>query len=205
MLDGRGRPQLTAAMDTGDADRFDDRPHSDLAGSARGWHRLQLGVLAFIGLCGVLSDVDPAAPRWLQVAAMVLAFLALALACVATFLVATVAWPFPTAAPGGSVAEGPAADPAATRRLRLGVVLTYAAVGVMALAASTNWWPSNDDAGGDAAGGAVSNVTIADSSGRTACGSIVEAPPGWTLLATAAGRVEVRLAGLTAITPVAGC
>src|ERR687896_1676852 len=66
---------------------------AELRLSARGWHGVQLAVIGFIGLCGVLQGGRPENPMWLQVFAGVLALVALALACVATFLVALVAWP----------------------------------------------------------------------------------------------------------------
>ena len=64
-----------------------------LRASARGWHSVQLAVIGFIGLCGVLQGGRPDNPMWLQVLAGVLALAALAIACVATVLVALVAWP----------------------------------------------------------------------------------------------------------------
>jgi len=70
--------------------------------SARGWHRIQLAVLGFVGLCGALWGGDgSAAPTWLQQAPGVLAVLAFALACLAVVLVGRVAYRLegPTAAP----------------------------------------------------------------------------------------------------------
>lgn len=108
-------------------------PADDVAASARGWNGIQMGVLAFIGLCGVLSDTDTGDPDWLVVTAGVLAVVALGVACLATFLVASVGWTLT----GRAVAA-----PSASRRLRYGVGLTYVAVALMALAASGSWWPS---------------------------------------------------------------
>jgi hypothetical protein len=70
----------------------DPRPSrlTALRSSARGWHGVQLAVIGFIGLCGVLQGGRPENPMWLQVYAGVLALAALALACVATVLVALV-------------------------------------------------------------------------------------------------------------------
>ena len=116
----------------------DDRELTEVVRSARGWNGVQLAALAFIGLCGVLSDADAATPRWVQITAGVLALLALVLACASIFLVATVAWPFPSS-PGGAPDR---VDAAAVRRLRHGVRLTFVAVAVMALAASGSWWPT---------------------------------------------------------------
>jgi uncharacterized protein involved in cysteine biosynthesis len=65
----------------------------ELRASARGWHGVQLAVIGFIGLCGVLKGGRPDNPMWLQVLSVVLIFVALALACAATYLVARVAGP----------------------------------------------------------------------------------------------------------------
>jgi hypothetical protein len=173
-----------------------NRPLADLANSARGWHGVQLAVLAFIGLCGVLSDADPALPRWLQVTAGVLAIAALIVSCVSIFVVASVAWPFSARAVGDDV------PPSAARRLRIGIALTYGAVGLMALAASTSWWPTPDSADLEGAG---ATVRITDQAGRTACGTIVDGPKATIRLATADGTVELAANGLADIVPVDGC
>ena len=173
-----------------------DRPLADLANSARGWHGVQLAVLAFIGLCGVLSDADPALPRWLQVTAGVLAVAALIVSCLSIFVVASVAWPFSSRVAGGDVPQS------AARRLRKGIALTYAAVGLMALAASSSWWPSPDSAD---IGGAGATVRITDQAGRTACGTIVDGPEATIRLATTDGSVELAANGLADIVPVDGC
>jgi len=136
-----------------DPSRTDDRraPGEELAQSARGWNGIQLAVLAFVGLCGVLSEADARHPRWLQITAGLLAVAALALACLAVFLVASVAWPLSSRPPSS---RPPSSDPpssqegspteeglpgGARRRLQVGTALTYVAVAVMALAASSNW------------------------------------------------------------------
>src|SRR4051812_24805047 len=66
---------------------------AELRASARGWHGVQLAVLGFIGLCGVLKDRQSSDPRLLQWAAGLLAVAALAVGCFATYLVARAAWP----------------------------------------------------------------------------------------------------------------
>ena len=185
-------------MSSADAERTDASTPVDLASSARGWHGVQLAVLAFIGLCGVLSDSDPTSPRWLQILAGVLAIAALVLSCASIFLVASVAWPFPT--------REARTGPEAARRLRLGVTLTYTAVAVMALAASSGWWPTKDEPApeeGAAAGGQV--VQITDGSGSTACGELVAGPAGRIRISTADGPVELATSGLAAIEPVDSC
>ncbi|HEX6570223.1 MAG TPA: hypothetical protein VF015_13705 [Acidimicrobiales bacterium] len=179
---------------------------ASLVTSARGWHGVQLAVLAFIGLCGVLSDVDADVPRGLQVTAGLLALLALALACLATFIVARVAWPLTAAS---TTAGMPAEVAEGARRLRAGVALTFLAVVAMALAASVSWWPTDDGGGATGDGGATGNgggtVELTDRSGGTACGTLEVAPAGAVRLVTDEGTVDVRIDRLVAITPVDGC
>lgn len=62
--------------------------------SAREWHKLQLGVLGFVGLCGVLrDDAGSGRPLWLQDLSGIAALADLVLALIAVTLVATVALP----------------------------------------------------------------------------------------------------------------
>jgi drug/metabolite transporter (DMT)-like permease len=116
--------------------------------SAQGWQRIQLAVLGFVGLCGVLRSGDAAAgPSWVDAAAGWLAVAALVLACTATYLVGRVAWPWRS---GDREQTGP--DPrrhlAAERTLRAGVVMTYVAVAAISLAALAGWWPSEGEGSG---------------------------------------------------------
>lgn len=207
--------------------RSDDAPVGPLVASARGWHGVQLAALAFIGLCGVLSDSDPEVPRSVQLAAGVLALVALALACAATFVVATVAWPLPSGHPpagrpsgttstaGAVPTSGPGGrpgtiDPAAAagagtaaRRLRAGVAMTFMAVALMALAASAGWWPVGED--GDGGDATAADVRVTVRGGGTACGRLVDAPAGIVRLVTDDGTAEVAIGRLTTIAAVDGC
>src|SRR2546421_12292596 len=104
---------------------------ADVRASARGWHQLQVAVLGFIGLCGVLQRGRPENPTWLQTLAALLIVGALAIALAAIFVVGRVAWP-------------PAAPPLdAARRLRTGIRLTILAVGLLALGTVSMWWPQH--------------------------------------------------------------
>src|SRR3954471_8538074 len=66
---------------------------AELRTSARGWHGVQLAVLGFIGLCGVLQQQRSNEPQVVQVLAATAALVALAVACLATYLVGRAAWP----------------------------------------------------------------------------------------------------------------
>jgi lysylphosphatidylglycerol synthetase-like protein (DUF2156 family) len=157
----------------------------ELRGSARGWQGAQLAVLGFIGLCGVLQrNAGSGKPDWLQVLAGLLALGAFAIACLATVLVALAAWPV-YAPHAGLGAEDEEAELASTsRRLRTGITLTYAAVAVLALAASSSWWPVG------ASGQGQSAVQVATQGGQL-CGSLTTpSGPGTLALSTGGRRVE---------------
>jgi hypothetical protein len=178
---------------------------SELRTSARGWHGVQLAVLGFIGLCGVLqSNAGSGKPDWLQVLAGVGALVAFGLACAATVLVALAAWPLYAARPRPQDA-GPDPDEdeelaRTSRRLRRGIILTFVAVAVLALAASSGWWPIGT--GGEQVQGEVA----VDTATGQVCGTVA-APSGPGVLAlTAGGRVvEVPLSEVQAVHPVDGC
>ena len=111
-------------------------PLAQLRDSAREWHRLQLGALAFVGLCGVLQgDSGSSDPRWLQTTSGLIALAGLIVAGLSVLIVATVAWPL--------MAAAATAPEAASRRLRIGIALTFLAVTLTALAASSSWWPND--------------------------------------------------------------
>jgi hypothetical protein len=196
---------FTDHMEVDDSGRSERGALAELGRSARGWHGVQLAVLAFIGLCGVLTDSDPGDPRWLRVAAGVGALVALALACIAVFLVASVAWPFPRAGQESGAVDTPdgLGSAAGRRRLRTGVALTYAAVITMALAASASWWPDEQASFSGEGTGAL--VEITDHNGATACGELLSAPTGTVRIETASGTLEVATAALAGVVPADAC
>jgi hypothetical protein len=174
-------------------------PLAQLRTSARGWHGVQLATIGFIGLCGVLQGGRPDNPMWLQVLAGLLALAALALACVATFLVARVAWPLY----GGR--ETVAADEAAElvrdgARLRKGLVLTFAAVAVLGLGTATGWWPQPD---GTADGGGL--VSVQATNGERWCGALRDAGPGRLSVSVNGSPVVLSLGDVAAVSPVDSC
>jgi hypothetical protein len=177
----------------------DDRL-AELRTSARGWHGVQLAVLGFIGLCGVLQgQTDFPAPHWLQVVSGLLVVVSLVLACVATAMVAAAAWPvsgWRTA--GGSAGSDDAELEEGGRRLRHGVRITFVAVATLSLAAMSSWWPSED------AGAAPAAVSVSTGSGSV-CGEIEAASPGVLAVQTSTQRVVLRLDSVVAISPVDDC
>src|SRR5919108_1591621 len=113
-----------AGIDTADSEA---RGSAEARDSARGWHQIQLAVLGFVGLCGVLQRGRPDNPMWLQTLAGLLVVGALIAAVVAIFIVGRVAWP-PAGVPARSA--GP---------LRAGILLTFVALGILALRAASMW------------------------------------------------------------------
>lgn len=164
----------------------------ELRASAHGWHSVQLAVLGFIGLCGVLqSSGGSANPRWLQITAGLLVLLALILQCLAIAVVATIAWPLQdrSLAGGHEVAV-------IRRRLRRGVVITFVAVGVLGLGAISSWWPGSDT---DA-----EQVRVVTGSG-VLCGQLGEGRPGAIRLDVDGRDVTVPLRDVSAVHPASSC
>lgn len=171
---------------------------TELRGSARGWHGAQLAALGFIGLCGVLQRAgNEGTPKWLQILAGLLVLLALALACVATGLVASVAWPLD--GPQQRAGRNPDVEGAiesTSRRLRAGVVTTFVAVGVLALAAASSWWPR------PAASASLVEVSTESS---VLCGSLGEGHAGGVELDIAGRRVVLPLGDVVRLRAVGDC
>jgi hypothetical protein len=173
----------------------------ELRASAKGWHGVQLAVLGFIGLCGVLQGAaGQGGPHWLQVLAGLLVLVALALACTATALVATAAWPVQELEAGN--AAGVSVDDAlhhTARRLRTGIAITFLAVVLLALGATTSWWPEQESSGDSA-----SLVEVTTSQGA-ACGQLQAGDPG-TIAVQSSGRLLVIATGdVVRLRPVTAC
>jgi hypothetical protein len=164
-----------------------------LSGSARGWHTIQMGVLGFIGLCGVLRTGGGSLPAWVQWLAGVLAVAALVLGAAAVYLVGRVAYPI-----DGPGVPDPAALARAIGRLRGGVRLTILALILIVIAALSGWWPKTADAG-------AATVTVADVGGRSWCGTLVAGAAGAISLDTASGTVTVPAERVAEVRPVEAC
>jgi hypothetical protein len=178
-----------------------DDPAAQVAASAKGWHSLQMAVLGFIGICGMLRDGT--GPSWLQWLAAALVLLGLLFAAVAIYLVGRVAYPFY----GGPMAMATRQQVhAAGDRLRRGIRMTFVSVATVAIATVSGWWPSTATpaAPGGAAGAAVS-MEVRDRDGGRQCGQMVDSPDGTVQLTTVDGTVQVRLEQVASIRPVRAC
>ncbi len=172
----------------------------ELRTSARGWHGVQLAVLGFIGLCGALqSGADSGEPDWLEQLAAVLVLAALAVACLATVLVAGAAWPVngwrhPSARDDGAVEAEVRRD---SRHLRTGIVLTFVAVGLVALGTSSSWWPTKASDGGGL-------VELSTAQG-TICGTLLGSEDGGLAVEVSGQRVVVPMEQLAGLRPATSC
>ena len=158
-----------------------------LSSSARGWHTIQMAVLGFIGICGVLRTASSPAPRAVQWLAAALAVAALAAACVAIFTVGRVAYP---------VSDGASAAPGAAARLRAGIRLTIVALILAVIAALSGWWP---------AASTTAAVAVTATSGQGWCGPLASGPAGAVSVRTANGVVTVPAQAIAQVRPVAQC
>jgi hypothetical protein len=192
-----GSHQTTSAGENSSASRL-----VELRASAKGWHGVQLAVLGFIGLCGVLQGAaGQNGPHWLQVLAGLLVLLALALACTATALVATAAWPVHEIEDG--VATGASADNLlhhTARRLRLGIMITFLAVVVLAVGATSSWWPADAPSSSSDAG----LVEITTNQGA-ACGTLQDGDPGSITISSGGRQVAVPAESVVRLRPVTSC
>ena len=191
-----GSSQPTMSAENSSASRL-----VELRASAKGWHGVQLAVLGFIGLCEVLQGAaGQRGPHWLQVLAGVLVLLALGLACTATALVATAAWPVHELEDGA--AAGVSVDSLlhhTARRLRLGIGITFLAVMLLAVGATSSWWPEEA-----ASSGGASLVEMTTTQGA-ACETLRDGVPGTIAITSGGQRVVVRSGDVVRLRPVAAC
>lgn len=166
-----------------------------LSASARGWHTIQMAVLGFIGICGVLRTADSPAPRGVQVLAAALAVAALAAASLAIFTVGRVAYPVSDATDG---AGAPPAARQAASRLRAGIRLTIVAVILAVIAALSGWWPAR-------ASTATAAVAVTATGGQAWCGPLVNGPAGAISVRTSNGVISVPAQAIAQVRPVTQC
>src|SRR5215218_4979119 len=144
---------------------------AELRLSARGWHGVQLAVIGFVGLCGVIKRDSASTPTWLEILSGILVLAALVLACLATYLVGRAAWPLYDGRRRGAPEDESGELLRTSHRLTRGLLLTFTAVALVALGSASSWWPSGD-AGGDAA-----SVQV-EAQGSSFCGQLADAPAG---------------------------
>jgi hypothetical protein len=136
----------------------------------------------------------------------ILVLVAFVLACAGIFLVGRAAWPLYRGDRRGAAGEDDeAAIATASHQLTRGLLLTFLSIAALALATAASWWPKhNGGGGGDAAGAA--QVQLQTNDGRTACGTLGEAPQPGTLRVVADSQpVDVALSSLASVSPVSGC
>jgi hypothetical protein len=170
------------------ADRLEE-----ISASARGWHTIQMAVLGFIGICGVLRATTSPAPGAVQWLAAAVAVAALAAASLAVFTVGRVAYPVSNAADGASAL--PSAGQAAGR-LRAGIRLTVVALILAVIAALSGWWP---------APASSSAVAVTATTGQAWCGPLVTGPAAAISVRTGKGVVTVPAQAIAQVRPVAQC
>ncbi len=164
-----------------------------MAESAKGWHNIQLAVMGFIGLCGVLSMGEtPDGPQWLEWWSAGMAGLAFVSSLLSTWMVGSVAFPL-----YGFTNPGEAMPASAPGRLRGGIVMTFISIALMVLSSVSGWWPSA--AGGD-------KVQLKDARGGVACGTMVDgAPAGSVWLQTSDRVLKIEIGAIAQMSPVSSC
>ena len=167
-----------------------------LSSSARGWHTIQMAVLGFIGICGVLRTASSPAPRAVQWLAAALAVAALAAACAAIFTVGRVAYPVSDASDATDGTRAALGAAGAAARLRTGIRLTIVALILAVIAALSGWWP---------AASATAAVAVSATSGQAWCGPLVSGPAGAVSVRTAHGVITVPAQDVAQVRPVAQC
>jgi hypothetical protein len=174
---------------------------SELRASAKGWHGVQMAVLGFIGLCGVLQRGDSSDPDWLQTWALVMAVGALATALWAIVLVGRAAWPLYGPQPALPAADEYDAQVRTTsRQLSRGLALTFVSVALLALGTASSWWPSETGGGGQAG-----LVEVQANSGQRVCGELADAPDGELHVVSGGSTVTVSLQAVSAVRSVDAC
>jgi hypothetical protein len=157
-----------------------------LQDSAREWQKIQVGVMGFVGICGLLPGAkDATKPTWVQETSAVSALTGLVLALLAVLLIASVANPLTTRSITAS---------AASRRLTAGIAVTFVAVGLTALAALSGWWPQGEETDRPSA---PQLVVRTDAS--SACGSLLQSGSGTVDLEIKGKQVRVPLDRLKSI------
>jgi hypothetical protein len=161
-----------------------------LSAAARGWHTIQMAVLGFIGICGILRTTSSTAPRAVQWLAAALAVAALAVACMSIFTIGRVAYPVGDALDGDRDVAG------GTARLRAGIRLTIVALILAVIAALSGWWPSPASSPA---------VAVTGTTGQAWCGPLVSGPADAISVRTVNGIITVPAQAIAQVSPVRQC
>lgn len=86
------------------------------------------------------------------------------------------------------------------RRLKQGLVLTFAALAVLGLGTASGWWPQDEGAGG-----AGELVAVEATNGQRWCGRLEDAGPGRVSISVDGSPVVVSLKDVVAVGPADGC
>jgi hypothetical protein len=175
---------------------------TQIRASAVAWQKIQFAVLGFIGLCGVLKGTGTSGgPHNLQMVAAILIVLALIVASYATFLVGRAAWPLYSA-------DGPPpADPSmsvndeikrTSRSLRVGLGLTFVALILASLAATSSWWPAKGVS-------SAALISVSTTSGATLCGTWAGDSNGSLVLQFSGQQDQIPLSQITMVNPTSSC
>jgi hypothetical protein len=171
---------------------------TELRTSARGWHGMQMALLGFVCLCGVLRRDDAGDPSWLQVGALSVAMAALLTALWAIVLVGRAAWPLYGAQPETATeTQYDAKLHVASRQLSRGLALTFVSVALLALATASSWWPSKSSQAG--------LVEVRADSGETVCGELADAPEGELRVVSDGAHVSLPLQAVGSVRLVDSC
>ena len=197
-----------------------------LSEAARGWHRIQLAVLGFIGFCGILWEGDAGAPSLVQYLGFALIASAFVLAVTSILLVGRVA--HPVDGPRSEVTDPEATPLARRRRLRRGIWGTYLAVALLGLATLSSWLPSDATAGPESSAGPQATLgqdatpgaeptgdpsaargdealVLVDVDARSWCGDALDASEAVLRVRTAEGTVELPRDRIAVLHPVTTC
>jgi hypothetical protein len=173
---------------------------SELRASAKGWHGVQMAVLGFIGLCGVLQRDAGGDPDWLQVWALLMAVGALVTAMWAIVLVGRAAWPLYGPQPEYAAdTDYDARLRVTSRQLSRGLALTFVSVGLLALGTASSWWPSESASG-------AGLVEVQANSGQRVCGELAaDAPDGQLRIVSDGSTISVGLQAVSSLRAVESC
>ena len=162
--------------------------------SAMEWQKIQLAVLGFTGVCGLLQNRGTnGMPLWLQTFGLISAAVGFLLAVAAVFLVWTIADRADVLRLSGIRGR---------RRLKVGIGMSLSGLTFVVLAALCSWWPHRE-APSDTEGNDV--VFVVTASFDSICGRVTDSRKGFVTLENNARRTQVPLNRVAALRLVQHC